>query len=219
MSKSFVKTSIRDMPNKHIQIFLHPYLFDGELDGLPNYIKVMKLVEKVHNHQITSKLYNIAGMCAGLDEEHVKGSLLTCHFVVFFYSNNNKLVGIMGCNLKDDVSSIHVDIVCTNSNEYAGIGTYLIELANYIGYRLGKTTLTLDAVHQAIPFYNKLGFINTSENSAEDNTVSMEKQIEPRDLPVLPRIVLLRQSTRKKNGGYKRSDNKKKRKQTKNKMQ
>ncbi len=187
------------MPNINIQIFLHPYLFENTIENMPEHIEIVQPDISVFNNKITSKMATIESMCLGLNEEHIKGSLLTCQMVVFLYSGRT-VYGIMG--LAEDGEKLHIELVCTNSTNYAGIGTYLIEVANLIAQKLYKTVLTLDAVNQAVEFYNKIGFTQTHDT--HDDTVLMERAVKNTTLPSLANITKLRRSMRKR-GGFKQT--------------
>jgi hypothetical protein len=198
------------MPNINIQIFLHPYLFENTIENMPEHIEIVQPDISVFNNKITRKMATIESMCSGLNEEHIKGSLLTCQMVVFLYSGRTAY-GIMGlaeapsqettfplaeAPLNEDGEKLHIELVCTNSTKYAGIGTYLIEVANLIAQKLNKTALTLDAVHRAVEFYNKIGFTRTHET--HDDTVLMERAVKNTTLPSLANITKLRRSMRKR---------------------
>lgn len=184
------KVEIDDIPNKHIQIFLHPYLFEGSLNGLPGYFEIIEPGVTGFNNKITRQIKKIETLCDGLDEEHLKYSLMTCQMVLFFYSGK-EIHGIMGLNANED--KLHIEIVCTNNTLYKGIGTFLIDVANEIAVIMNKTVLTLDSVKNAVPFYQKMGF-----KDIKRNTIPMDKIVVKKPLKALENTLFLRRSRRGK---------------------
>lgn len=195
------KPDINIMPNKSIQIFLHPYLFEGSLENMPNYIEVVSPDVAVFDAQIHKYMNNIEQMCSGLNEDHIKYALMTSSIIVYLYSNR-KINGMMALN--GDGDALHVDIICTNSAHYKNIGTYLMDVANMIALQLGKTTITLDAVDQAIPFYQRIGFYLLHK---EDSN-AMQKAVESKPLPSISNTITYRRSARHKGGHRKRKSKK-----------
>ncbi len=196
------KVEIDDIPNKHIQIFLHPYLFEGSLDGLPGYFEIIEPGVTGFNNKITRQIKKIETMCDGLDEEHLKYSLMTCQMVLFFYSGK-EIHGIMGLNANED--KLHIEIVCTNNTLYKGIGTFLIDVANEIAVIMNKTVLTLDSVKNAVPFYQKMGF-----KDIKRNTIPMDKIVVKKPLKALENTLFLRRSRRGKSKSKSESESFKK---------
>ena len=192
-----VKVDVSDMPSKSIQIFLHPYLFEGNLEGMPDYIEVVAPEMGVFNAQIVKHMNAIERMCSGLNEEHIKYALMTSFMIVFLYSNKT-VQGIMALNSEED--KLHVDIICTNSLQYKNTGTYLMNVANEIAIKLNKTTITLDAVEQAVPFYGRLGFTRV-----ESQTIPMQKVVEQKPLQPLANTIAYRRSVRNKGGNKTRT--------------
>ena len=181
--------------NKHLQIYLHPYLFNDELDNLPPYMEIIKSDDvKIFNNKIKNSFRSITGMCSGLHAEHIKGSMMTSAMIIYFYSQN-KLLGMVALNLEDD--KIHIETICTNTKSVSGAGRFLMDTVNYIGTRVGKNKITLDAVDQAIPFYEKLNFTKTGEKDVEKNTTPMEIEIKSVSLESVPNMLSLRKSMRK----------------------
>ena len=181
--------------NKHLQIYLHPYLFNDELDNLPPYMEIIKSDDvKFFNNQIKKSFGSITGMCSVLNKEHLKYTLLTSAIMIYFYSQN-KLLGMVALNSEDD--KIHIETICTNTKSVSGAGRFLMDMVNYIGTRLGKSKITLDAVDQAIPFYEKLNFTKTGEKDVEKNTTPMKIEIKPVSLESVPNMLSLRKSMRK----------------------
>ena len=186
--------TVDDLPNKHLQFFIHPYLFEGNtenvLDYMPDYVEIIKPSIGSFNRKINSSLKKIESMCVGLNEEHLKYSLMISPIVVYLYSNK-KIHGILALNPTDD--KIHIEIVCTNKQQYKYIGTFLLEVVNEVGNKLGKNIISLDAVEQAIPFYEKMGF-----TKIVNNTTPMHKPISKRTLRTVRNILSLRRSRRTK---------------------
>ena len=181
--------------NKHLQIYLHPYLFNDELDNLPPYMEIIKSDDvKIFNNKIKNSFGAITGMCSGLNKEHLKYTLLTSAIMIYFYSQN-KLLGMVALNSEDD--KMHIETICTNTKSVSGAGRFLMDMVNYIGTRLGKSKITLDAVDQAIPFYEKLNFTKTGEKDVEKNTTPMKIEIKPVSLESVPNMLSLRKSMRK----------------------
>ena len=180
--------------NKHLQIYLHPYMFSDELDNLPPYMEIVKSDDvKIFNNKIKNSFSAITGMCSGLNTEHLKYTLLTSGMIIFFYSQH-KLLGMVALILEDD--KMHIETICTNTKSVSGAGRFLMDTVNYIGSRLGKNKITLDAVDQAIPFYEKLNF-TSGEKDVEKNTTPMEIEIKPVSLESVPNMLSLRKSMRK----------------------
>jgi hypothetical protein len=180
--------------NKHLQIYLHPYMFSDELDNLPPYMEIVKPDDvKIFNNKIKNSFSAITGMCSGLNTDYLKYNLLTSTMIIYFYSQR-KLLGMIALILEDD--NMHIETICTNTKSVSGAGRFLMDTVNYIGSRLGKNKITLDAIDQAIPFYEKLNF-TSGEKDFEKNTTPMEIEIKPVSLESVPNMLSLRKSMRK----------------------
>jgi hypothetical protein len=170
-------------------------MFSDELDNLPPYMEIVKPDDvKIFNNKIKNSFSAITSMCSGLNTEHLKYTLLTSGMIIYFYSQH-KLLGIVALILEDD--KMHIETICTNTKSVSGAGRFLMDTVNYIGSRLGKNKITLDAVDQAIPFYEKLNFTKTGEKDIEKNTTPMEIEIKPVSLESVPNMLSLRKSMRK----------------------
>ncbi len=183
-------TPIDDIPGKHIQIYLHPYLFQGNLGRFPIFYEIFSPEQGAFNRKMLFRVTQarLLDMCNGLNEKRLEHELLTCGIVVFFYTFN-KIQGIMGLNVVDD--KLHIELICTNNKIYKGIGTYLIDVANEIALKLNKPVLTLNALEQAVPFYLKMGFRDMARN-----TIPMDKLVEEKPLRGLDNVISLRRSSR-----------------------
>lgn len=202
--------TVDDLPDKHLQIFLHPYLFEEDVIDMPDYVEIIKPNISGFNRKINSTIKKIEKICTGLNEEHLKYSLLISPIVAFLYSGR-EIYGILALNPNDD--KIHIEIICTNKSDYKYIGTYLLNIVNEIGIQLKKNIISLDSVEQAIPFYEKMGF-----TKIVNNTTPMIKPIETTKMLSVKNTLSLRRSNRRKSlrtkslGGGKYNKTKKQRK-------
>ena len=96
-------------------------------------------------------------LCRGVSSEFIEDALQRGSFLLYIVKSKSPrtIEGIVIVQEKDD--ALYIDLIC-GSNNYVGVGTYLIDQVKVIASNMGKSKLTLRSLTDSVGFYLKKGF-------------------------------------------------------------